>query len=58
MGADANGTLLHSERVSWMDENGITDPGERETLHRLFDAIDNARAEARQELHEEMTRQR
>lgn len=58
MGADANGTILHAERVSWMDENGIADPGERETLHRFFDAIDNARAEARQELHEEMTRQR
>ena len=58
MGTDANGTLLHAERVSWLDENGIDDPGERETLHRFFDAIDGARAEARQELHDEMTRQR
>lgn len=58
MGADANGSLLHAERVSWLDENGIADPGERETLHRFFDAIDAARAEARQELHDEAMKQR
>lgn len=53
MGRDANGHLLHSERTSWMDENHIDDPDERDLLHRLFDAAEAERALAKEELHEE-----
>ena len=53
MGRDANGHLLHSERTSWMDENGVTEPTEREIFHLLLDTAEAARAEAQAELHEE-----
>lgn len=53
MGRDANGSLLHSERTSWLDENKVRDPEERELFHSLFDAAESARAEAHAELHEE-----
>lgn len=53
MGRDANGHLLHSERTSWLDENDVRDPEERELFHTLFDAAERASAEAHAELHEE-----
>lgn len=54
MGRDANGSLLHAERTSWLDENQVRQPEERELFHYLFDAAEGARAEASAELHEEM----
>lgn len=53
LGRDANGALLHSERISWLDENRVRQPEERELFHHLLDTAEAARAEAQSELHEE-----
>ena len=60
MGRDANGSLLHSERTDWLDENGVKNAEEREQFHRLFDAADAEHAlyaaERREELERKMQR--
>ena len=57
MGRDAGGSLLHSERVSWLDENRVFHAGEREVFHFLFDAAEAERAKVEQERRDEIAGQ-
>lgn len=58
MGRDANGHILQSERIAWLDEEGIEDPDERAIVHRLLDIYqaetNEAESERREELQEEL----
>lgn len=57
IGRDANGSSLHAERVSWLDENGVRNPEERELVHALLDVVDAERALAAEEYREELQRE-
>lgn len=46
IGKDANGGHLFLEREGWLDRNGVTDVGEREAFHRLWDAALGAQGRA------------
>lgn len=45
IGRDMNGRQLLSERKVMFEEVGISDPSQRERLHRLLDAWEAGRAE-------------
>lgn len=54
LGRDQNGRTLHAERTSWLDENRVRQPEERELFHAFFDIVDSERAAAEAERIEEL----
>lgn len=56
LGHDANGSTLYTDRSQALLDEGITEPGERDAWHCLWDAIDDELARLQRAEFEEIRR--